>query len=105
MDSYSNHFTKALLNNNEIKRDAIRKKVHSACVRHGLITQVDIDTNSEQAAWVEEIITKHLICDGLLKQLIFKHAEANDTCELLKTIVRDIVKRLLDNPMPFPKRR
>jgi len=105
MDSYSNPFTKALLNNNEIKRDAIRKKVHSACVRHGLITQVDIDTNSEQAAWVDDIITKHLICDGLLKQLIFKHAEANDTCELLKTIVRDIVKRLLDNPLPFPKRR
>ncbi|WP_439148129.1 hypothetical protein [Vibrio sp.] len=105
MNSYSNPFSRALLKNDEIKRDVIRKQVHSACIRHGLITQIDIDTNSEQAAWVDDIIIKHLICDGLLKQLIFKNAEANDTCELLKTIVRDIVKRLLDNSLPFPKRR
>lgn len=105
MDSYSNPFTKALLKNDEIKRDVIRKQVHFACIRNGLITQLDIDKNTEQAAWVDDIIIKHVICDGLLNQLGYKHAETSDTCELLKTIVRDIVERLLGHPLPFPKRR
>ncbi len=105
MDSYSNPFTKALLKNDEIKRDVIRKQVHLDCLEAKLITQMDIKIDSEQQIWVDEIIDDHLVCSSLLTQLKRKHSETNKKCELLESIVHDIVESLMSHRRPFPRRK
>jgi hypothetical protein len=105
MDSYSNPFTKALLKNDEIKRDVIRKQVHLDCLEANLITQMDINTNSEQQIWVDDIIDDHLVCSSLLKQLKRNDSEPNKKCELFESIVHDIVENLMSHRKTFPRRK
>ncbi|ELR8704531.1 hypothetical protein V4T45_004159 [Vibrio vulnificus] len=97
-------FERALLRDKEIKRALILKQVEDICTEAGLITLLDISTNSKQYQWVVNIIDDHLTGSGLLKSLMFKHAEPNDHCELFKSIVHDIVERLMSHQQPFPRR-
>ncbi|CAK2459588.1 Transcriptional regulator [Vibrio crassostreae] len=95
---------RALLGDKEIKLAILRNEVIDICLEEGLITQLDIKTNSKEHQWVNDIIEDHCIGSGLLKRLMFDSANADDRCDLLKSIIRAIVERLLNHQQPFPRR-
>ncbi|XNS73271.1 hypothetical protein AB6C63_007915 [Vibrio cyclitrophicus] len=95
---------KALLSNKDIKRALMLKQVEDICLSEGLIIQRDIDTKSKHWRWVADIVDDHLIGFGLLRKLMFKHAETFDQCELFKSIVRDIVERIMSQQQSLPRR-
>lgn len=105
MQTSTTPLEKTLLNNKQIKRALMLKQVEDICVSEELLTPLDIVTKSKYWRWVADIVDNHLVCSALLKHIMFKHADQYDQSELFKSIIRDIVERVMSQQSPFPKRQ
>lgn len=102
----SNPFTTSLLNNEDIKRERVWQLVEDACLKARFLTRRDIETKSALFVEIKNVVEDHFVCSELLKQLIPDHGRPEDDLnELFKTIVQDIVERIMSSRAALPCRR
>lgn len=105
MNSDSNHFITSLLNNEDIKQNRVRKLVEDSCLKARFITHRDIKTKSARFVELLNIIEDHYVCAELLKQITpNQDPPEDDTNELFKTIIQDIVSRVISSRAVLPRR-
>lgn len=105
MNFDSNPFITSLLTNEDIQRNRVRQLVEDACLKARFITRRDIETKSARYVEMQNLVEDHFVCSELLKQIMPSHGHSeDDSNELFKTIIQDIVERIMSSRAVLPRR-
>ncbi|MDD1795893.1 hypothetical protein LRP50_22500 [Enterovibrio sp. ZSDZ42] len=108
ISKFEKKMASALTKNGKLKL-MIKKKVINACLEAELFSHADLESRTKKYQWIERVTELNIKMMSLLELSKPSHHpvessdEVNDRVEAqAEMIVKDIVRRIAQTPMPYP---